>query len=45
MHSIDFKSMLQVLDHDPDTQIQEEVDVSTISRESLLDIAGVNVMS
>jgi hypothetical protein len=31
--SIDFKSMLQVLDHDPDTQIQQKVNVSTTSRE------------
>lgn len=30
---IDFKSMLQVLDHDPDTRIPKEANVSTISRE------------
>jgi hypothetical protein len=42
--SIDFKSMLQVLDHDPDTQIQQKVNVSTTSRESLLNTVVVDVM-
>jgi len=39
--SIDFKSMLQVLDHDPDTRIQQEVNISTTSPElfrTLMDV-------
>ena len=31
--SVNFKSMLQVLDHDPDTRIQQEVNISTTSPE------------
>jgi hypothetical protein len=33
LHSIDFKPMLQVLDHDPYTRIQQKANVSTVSRE------------
>ena len=45
MHSIDFKSMLQVLDHDPNTRIQQKVKRWDNQWRSLLNIVVLDVMS